>query len=102
LRCRRLKSPADRQKFEVNLKIIFIVILHSYQSATSIYGVFSSEMPRKIVKKACTSENHRAIVLFSLQHTQGFPSKRYREQLEKIHRLGQEARTEALMTESGN
>ncbi|WHQ43113.1 hypothetical protein [Alcaligenes faecalis] len=97
------RLPHDHwEKTEVNLKNIFIVILHSYQSATSLYGVLSPEIPRKMAKKACTSENHRAIVLFSLQHTQGFPSKRYREQLDKFHRLGQEARTEALMTESGN
>ncbi len=95
MRCRRLKPPAERQKFEVNLKNIFIVILHSYQSATSLRGVFSPEIPRKRAKKACKSEIHRAIVLFSLQHTQGFPSKRYREQLDKFHRFGQEARTEA-------
>ena len=82
------------KKSEVNLKIIFIVIVHSYQCTTMFYGVFSPEIPRKMAKKACMSENHRAIVLFSLQHT-GFSLERYREQLDKFHRLGQEARTEA-------
>ncbi|XOT97328.1 hypothetical protein ACMTAU_08140, partial [Alcaligenes pakistanensis] len=57
---------------------------------------------RKMTKKACKPENHRAIVLFSLQHRQGLPSKRYREQLDKNHRFGQKARTEAWMAEPGN
>jgi hypothetical protein len=39
--------PLPGEKTEVKLKIIFIVILHSYQSATSFYGVFSPEIPRK-------------------------------------------------------
>ena len=70
-------------------------ISNFYQHVTSFFGLLSSEMPRKSAKKACKSGIHRAIVLFSLQHTQGFSSKRYREQLDKFHRLGQEARTEA-------
>src|SRR5690606_19946249 len=97
-----LSPPASRQKPEVNLKIIFRVILHSYQLATSFCRVCSLQISRKMPKKACKAKFHRAIVLFSLQHAQGFPSKRRREQLDKIHRLGQEARNETCLTESGN